>query len=648
MRTKELANEFLAVPQVTKLDDARVALSPVVRLAAPATVDEAIRDRLTRRGIAAPHDEAVSCDAGKPKTLIEVEIAPRTPWRNESGGESYRLEIRAGSHGSATIRLAGGSARAVMYGMQAVEAILASGEFQTGVIEDWPSFPARGVVEGFYGRPWTNAERLRLIDFLAEHRFNHYIYAPKADPYHRSKWRDPYPAVDMAMLQEQVERCRRNHVTWVFAVSPGLSLQYSSTEDLGKLIAKLESVYHLGCRDFGLFFDDVPLDLESPADQRAFASLADAQVSFVGELYRHFQAMDDHVHFFLCPTIYAGVGDSDYLRRLGANLPAGVDIFWTGPAICSDKVPTELAVRMADVLGRPPILWDNYPVNDGLMAAELHLAPYAGRDEDLHRSVRGVFANPMTLARASEIPLACVGAYAWNPRRYRAGTVWSSVIDRRIGANAAAYRQFAACNPMSCLYEQPKILIEAVDAFRGEFWSGDFHGAIARLESFFVEMEENLQTLLLDGLEPALLDEVRPWIEDALLWSSVGQKAAACWRTAVEILTAEGQHPAAELVVEHHRAAKRGADGVGAAPGKDGSRAERGSGSEASLPDPTSSPTGADARATYGALREELRRSVDLRTKACGYVIRDFAQDAVHALVAVSRDLRPQEDLGSR
>ena len=51
----------------------------------------------------------------------------------------------------------------------------------------------KGVIEGFYGLPWSHEARLSMVDFLADIGLNSYIYAPKDDPYHNKKWRDPYP-----------------------------------------------------------------------------------------------------------------------------------------------------------------------------------------------------------------------------------------------------------------------------------------------------------------------------------------------------------------------------------------------------------------------------------------------------------------------
>ncbi|HEY4397239.1 MAG TPA: beta-N-acetylglucosaminidase domain-containing protein, partial [Acidimicrobiia bacterium] len=47
--------------------------------------------------------------------------------------------------------------------------------------------PLRGVIEGFYGRPWSLTDRLEMIEFLAERGMNAYVYAPKSDPKHRDR-----------------------------------------------------------------------------------------------------------------------------------------------------------------------------------------------------------------------------------------------------------------------------------------------------------------------------------------------------------------------------------------------------------------------------------------------------------------------------
>lgn len=62
----------------------------------------------------------------------------------------------------------------------------------------------RGVVEGFYGEPWSHAERLDLIGFCGGQGLDTWVHAPKDDPYHRGLWREPYPDEELERLGELV------------------------------------------------------------------------------------------------------------------------------------------------------------------------------------------------------------------------------------------------------------------------------------------------------------------------------------------------------------------------------------------------------------------------------------------------------------
>jgi hyaluronoglucosaminidase len=50
----------------------------------------------------------------------------------------------------------------------------------------------RGIIEGFYGPPWTWVDRRRVSETLAGAGMDTYVYAPKDDPLHRERWREPY------------------------------------------------------------------------------------------------------------------------------------------------------------------------------------------------------------------------------------------------------------------------------------------------------------------------------------------------------------------------------------------------------------------------------------------------------------------------
>ena len=49
-----------------------------------------------------------------------------------------------------------------------------------------------GVIEGFYGPPWSEGERATLFEQMAAWGLDTYLYCPKDDLHHRAMWREPY------------------------------------------------------------------------------------------------------------------------------------------------------------------------------------------------------------------------------------------------------------------------------------------------------------------------------------------------------------------------------------------------------------------------------------------------------------------------
>ena len=90
------------------------------------------------------------------------------------------------------------------------------------------SFAVRGVVEGFYGAPWSHDDRLDVISFLAERGMNAYVYAPKDDAKHRAKWRVPYKRKKQGRFADLARHSSAHGVRFGFAISPGLDIDYDA------------------------------------------------------------------------------------------------------------------------------------------------------------------------------------------------------------------------------------------------------------------------------------------------------------------------------------------------------------------------------------------------------------------------------------
>jgi hyaluronoglucosaminidase len=271
------------------------------------------------------------------------------------------------------------------------------------------AFRVRGVVEGFYGAPWSHEARLDMLSFLGDHGMNAYAYAPKDDAKHRAQWRVPYDAAEMHRFGELTARASDAGVRFGFAVSPGLDITYEADADRTVLLDKLGALAGLGVSWFLLLLDDIPL---RPGLGPRHAELA----RFVLDALR---ATNPEIVLTLCPTEYVGTQSSPYLDALGAQLPADVDVMWTGPTVCSPTITKEDACARAAALGgRAPLVWDNYPVNDGAMHTALHVGPYRGRDPGLAGVIAGVLCNPMNQPQASKLALATAATFLARPSDY--------------------------------------------------------------------------------------------------------------------------------------------------------------------------------------------------------------------------------------
>ncbi|WAR20929.1 OGA-like protein [Mya arenaria] len=246
-----------------------------------------------------------------------------------------------------------------------------------------------GVVEGFYGIPWTTEQRKLLFQWMNYMGMTTYMYAPKDDAKHRAFWRDQY----------SVEEA-------------GLDISFSSAKDVQCLKRKCEQVAAFGCHAFALLFDDIDPEL-SASDKSAFQSSACAQVSITNELFEHLGQPE----FYFCPTEYCtsrampNLATSGYLNTVGSKLLNDIHILWTGCKVISKKITISELEEVAKVFRRPPVIWDNIHAND-YDQRRMYLGPFDGRSADIIPYLRGVLTNPNCEFEANYIPLHTLGQWS--------------------------------------------------------------------------------------------------------------------------------------------------------------------------------------------------------------------------------------------
>lgn len=283
-----------------------------------------------------------------------------------------------------------------------------------------PESSLNGVVEGFYGRPWTARQRRCLFDWLRAAGLTAYLYAPKDDPKHRARWREPYGPTEAAELRALADECRQRGLQFVYAIAPGLDLVAARPEETATLIAKLRQARGLGALHSAVLWDDIPTAL-SAADRRAFGTHAAAQCAVTNRVFDALKRHEPAARLLFCPTVYCGrmatpsVRDSAYLWEIGEKLHPGIEFLWTGPHIVSEVIPARSIRELNQVIRRKPIVWDNLHAND-YDSRRLYLGPYTGREPTLREEIGGVLLNPNCQFEANFMPILTLGAWCRSVR----------------------------------------------------------------------------------------------------------------------------------------------------------------------------------------------------------------------------------------
>ena len=304
-----------------------------------------------------------------------------------------------------------------------------------------PTFERRGIVEGFFGPPWSMAHRKAVFEFGAARGMNTYLYAPKDDPYHREKWHLPYPKDEWDELVRLIRAAEACKIDFVYGFHPGKGLCFSDDRPAGILLEKARRFYDVGVRTFAILFDDIPSRLELARDRTVFKdSLAQAEGTWLANIIDRQPSAWRDVEWWICPSYYTedrllarmfGKFESGFLETLVEHLPASVACFWTGPRVVSKEIGLSHARQIAARLKRRLILWDNYPVNDLSMKDEMHLSPLTGRDARLPEVVYGYLNNPLLQEALSFVPLATCFDYAARPAAYDPEQSWQRIIRER-------------------------------------------------------------------------------------------------------------------------------------------------------------------------------------------------------------------------
>jgi len=259
-----------------------------------------------------------------------------------------------------------------------------------------------GVIEGFFGQPWSWESRLSGADFLRDCGYQFYIYAPKSESFLRRRWRELVPPQTLQRLSELSAQCRQSGLAFGIGLTPFEIYRNYDAGAQASLRSKVSQTNQIGVDVLCILFDDMRGDVEG---------LAETQARVISDICNCSSAKS----FIVCPTYYShdqrlarefGSPPKAYLRDLGRFVDPRIDFFWTGEKIISNGYSALHLAEVASDIGRKPFIWDNSIANDSRTRTNfLFLDPSAGAWKLPADHIAGIAINPMNQPHLSRIAL---------------------------------------------------------------------------------------------------------------------------------------------------------------------------------------------------------------------------------------------------
>lgn len=392
----------------------------------------------------------------------------------------------------ADVLVLGEHTNATFFGLASLEQMLEGDRsaMPAVAIYDYADLRDRGIVEGYYGYPYSVSVKKDLMRFMMRHKMNTYLYGAKSDPYHSNYWKEDYPAsitaeqekngwLSQQMVSDLSDTSAETKVNFIWAIHPGNNFLNSSTA-ISDIMGKFDKMYSHGVRQFAVFVDDVSVpsadaDLKKNADR-----LTELQRAIEEKYNRNYtQAADTVRPLHFVPQIYCtSFAPSQEVGRKFfealSQTPGYVTIYITGAGVWSVPNSGDLATYK-NYLGRNLGWWWNYPCNDNAdgriypsdMYQNFSDMPAVNGNARLSATFDNsvsLVSNPMQQGEVAKTPLFSVADYAWNTAGFDNAASWEASFKAILKDDAAAkaYRNLAPY----LRYNEPEQIGTLINSFK--------------------------------------------------------------------------------------------------------------------------------------------------------------------------------------
>lgn len=408
--------------------------------------------------------------------------------------DRHLIALTDGGSGTASLVVLGESTNATFYGLASLEQMLDGGttDLPTVTIADYADQQNRGIVEGYYGYPYSVSVKKDLMRYMMRYKMNTYLYGAKSDPYHSNNWRDPYPTTITAeqekqgwlsqdMVKDISETSQQTKVNFIWAIHPGNNFVGSSTV-IDEIMSKFEKMHDLGVRQFGVFVDDVSIpssttDMETNANRlTGLQEAIDKKWNGAGALPTDTVRPLHFVPQIYCTSFAGGYNEKfqNFFNALSTT-PSKITIYTTGWGVWSTPNSSDFDLP-AKHLGRSVAWWWNYPCNDNAdrqiypmdMYSNFYDMPSVNDNATMPASLSGhtgIVSNPMQQGEVAKTALFSVADYAWNTSGFDNQASWEASFKAVLPGNTEAQKAYRFLAPY-LRWNDPEELGTMINAYK--------------------------------------------------------------------------------------------------------------------------------------------------------------------------------------
>lgn len=466
------------VPHSTETTDQTAFVTETVNIIAEEAIDEYTRERAVQ--VLEEHGKTpVFVEEATPGVAL-LRLGVQSSLAAPKKYDCHNVSILKQDGGEASITIVGENTDATFYGLASLEQILDADadSIVCGEIQDYADVKNRGIIEGYYGVPYSDEVTKDLFRFMARYKMNMYMYGAKSDPYHSQKWADAYPTsitaeqrklgyLSQSMLKDITKVAHQCKVNFIWAIHPGSSFtDANNTSVVSKIMTKFQNMYRLGVRQFGICVDDVGIPTDDAILRLNANRITEVQKLIDKKWNVEGAAPADTVKpLNVVPQVYNFNQSTEENRQKFfaalADTPAKVDIYITGAWTWSVPNSSDLQ-RGKGYLGREVAWWWNYPCNDQDVTklfpldtySNFNVHPRISSTARLEASLQGattIIINPMQQGEVSKIALFSIADYTWNNAGFNNAASWEAALPAVAGKEHAAALRCVA--PYLCYFD---------------------------------------------------------------------------------------------------------------------------------------------------------------------------------------------------